>query len=249
MMRTMECPEARVSLGVYVLGAIDPADRALVDAHVATCRDCRDELAGLAGLPALLARVSPQEAMALAASDIPPPPDMADIVAGIVDEARVPPRELLGTVLDLAAARRRRLLEVGLGVAAALIIAVGVFSGLRLSSSPASSTTASEQTYAGPALGPWQTVTSSAQGVSAAVSYRPMGWGTELAVKVSGIPLGVGCQLWVIGPDGGKTLAGSWVTDDHEGAVSYPASSGQASDGMHGFVITVGKSKSLTLTT
>ncbi len=54
-----------MSLGVYVLGAIDPAERALVDAHLATCRDCRDELAGLAGLPALLARVSTEEAIAL----------------------------------------------------------------------------------------------------------------------------------------------------------------------------------------
>ena len=28
MTQAIECPEARVSLGVYVLGAIDPADRA-----------------------------------------------------------------------------------------------------------------------------------------------------------------------------------------------------------------------------
>ena len=42
---TMDCPEVRISLGVYVLGAIDPAERAVVDAHLATCRDCRDELA------------------------------------------------------------------------------------------------------------------------------------------------------------------------------------------------------------
>ena len=66
MTQAIECPEARVSLGVYVLGAIDPADRALVDAHLTTCRDCRDELAGLAGLPALLSRVSAEEAFALA---------------------------------------------------------------------------------------------------------------------------------------------------------------------------------------
>ena len=68
MTQAIECPEARVSLGVYVLGAIDPADRALVDAHLTTCRDCRDELAGLAGLPALLSRVSAEEAFALAAT-------------------------------------------------------------------------------------------------------------------------------------------------------------------------------------
>ncbi len=70
----MQCPEARVSLGVYVLGAIDPAERAQVEGHLATCRDCRDELAGLAALPALLARVTVEEAVALAASDGPPRP-------------------------------------------------------------------------------------------------------------------------------------------------------------------------------
>jgi hypothetical protein len=48
------CAEARQALGVYVLGAISPAERALVDRHLAVCRDCRDELAGLAGLPGLL---------------------------------------------------------------------------------------------------------------------------------------------------------------------------------------------------
>ena len=70
----MDCPETRLSLGVYVLGAIDPAERALVDAHLATCRDCRDELAGLAGLPALLARVSAEEAFALAGDRRPGTP-------------------------------------------------------------------------------------------------------------------------------------------------------------------------------
>ena len=29
------CAEARIALGVYVLGAIDPAERVLVEAHLA----------------------------------------------------------------------------------------------------------------------------------------------------------------------------------------------------------------------
>ena len=66
---TWDCADAKMSLGVYVLGAIDPAERALVDAHLATCRDCRDELAGLAGLPALLARVNPDEVSRIRADD------------------------------------------------------------------------------------------------------------------------------------------------------------------------------------
>ena len=69
MTPTWDCTEARLSLGVYVLGAIDPAERTLVDAHLLTCRDCRDELAGLAGLPALLARVNPDEISRICADD------------------------------------------------------------------------------------------------------------------------------------------------------------------------------------
>ena len=37
MTRTWDCQEARIALGVYVLGAIDPDERALVEAHLDTC--------------------------------------------------------------------------------------------------------------------------------------------------------------------------------------------------------------------
>ncbi|HTX83832.1 MAG TPA: zf-HC2 domain-containing protein [Streptosporangiaceae bacterium] len=50
------CAEIRLELGVYVLGVIGSADRSVVDAHLACCADCRDELAELAGLPGLLSR-------------------------------------------------------------------------------------------------------------------------------------------------------------------------------------------------
>ena len=69
MTQIWDCTDARASLGVYVLGAIDPAERSLVDAHLLTCPDCRDELAGLAGLPALLARVNPDEISRICADD------------------------------------------------------------------------------------------------------------------------------------------------------------------------------------
>jgi hypothetical protein len=241
MTPTMECPEARVSLGVYVLGAIDPAERALVEAHLTTCRDCRDELAGLAALPALLARVTTEEAIALAASDGPPP-------AGQGGGREAPP-ELLATVIDLTAARRRRRRwrDASLGVAAALIVAVGAFAGLHAGASPGSSPAASGVNYTGQANGPWRTATTSAGGMSASVSYRSMGWGTQLAAKVSGIPIGTSCQLWVIGPGGRRTLAGGWVTDEHEGAVYYPGSAGVPAGGVQGFQVTVAGAKTLSL--
>jgi hypothetical protein len=245
MMQAMECPDARLSLGVYVLGAIEPADRALVDAHLMTCRDCRDELAGLAGLPALLSRVSAEEALALAATEGPPFP--APGLAG----GHEAPKELLATVIDLTAARRkrRRLRDVGLGVAAALIVATGIFGGLRIGASgQAPSSAASGVNYAGQADGPWRTVTTSANGMSASVAYRPMGWGTQLAVKVSGIPVGTPCKLWIINPDGSRTQAGGWVTDDREGAVWYPGSVGAVATGVRGFQVTVRGAGTLSLT-
>ena len=232
--RAMDCPEARISLGVYVLGAIDPAERALVDAHLATCRDCRDELAGLAGLPALLSRVSMEEAIALAESDGPMP--------AAADEAPEPPRELLATVLDLTAARRRRRRwrEAGLGVAAALIIAAGVFGGLRIGSTPAQQPSSAQSgLYVGPPNGPMQTVTGKSGDMTATVSYSAMGWGTQLDTEVTGIPVGTSCQLYVTDSTGHRVLAGGWVTDNVEGTVWYPGSAAVSSKNVTGFQITV----------
>lgn len=242
MTQMMDCSEARVSLGVYVLGAIDPAERAQVDAHLATCRDCRDELAGMAGLPALLARVSTQEAMALAVSAPRPAWE---------EEAAEPPDRLVGTVLDLAAARRRRRRwrEGILSVAAALVIAAGVFGGLRLSSAPAPAQQSAASAWnLGPdgQPGPLQVVSGQSQGMALTVKYQQMGWGTRLAAKVTGIPLGTTCQIWVVGPDNKRVLVGSWTIDEWEGSVWYPASTSMAAADVQKFVVTVGGSGSIT---
>jgi hypothetical protein len=237
--RAMDCPEARISLGVYVLGAIDPAERALVDAHLATCRDCRDELAGLAGLPALLARVSMEEAVALAVTDGPAVP---------LDEITEPPRELLATVLDLTTARRRgrRWREAALGLAAALIIAAGVFGGLRIGSGTAQPSTAAGF-FPGNPNSAWDNAQGQAGTMTAAVSYRSMGWGTQLDTKVTGIPIGTSCQLYVIDSTGQRVLVGGWVTDDDEGAVWYPGSVAVPSKDVTGFQLTVAHGQTIDI--
>jgi anti-sigma factor RsiW len=63
---TIDCAQARISLGAYVLGALEPAERGAVDAHLATCEGCRVELAEIADLPALLASLSEAAVAALA---------------------------------------------------------------------------------------------------------------------------------------------------------------------------------------
>jgi anti-sigma-K factor RskA len=203
-MTEWSCAEARVSLGVYVLGAIDPAERSLVDAHLATCRDCRDELAGLASLPALLARATPEELSRIEGD------------AGAVADEQ-PPAALVGTVLDLAAARRRRTGWRYAATAAAVVaVAAGVFGGLASSgSTPA--------LPFNPGTGTWQQAqgADSITGASANVEFASERWGTVLAAEVEGIPLGTTCHLWVKYNDGTTVDAASWETANDEGYVWY----------------------------
>jgi predicted anti-sigma-YlaC factor YlaD len=223
-----DCAETRISLGVYVLGAIDPAERAMVDAHLVTCRDCRDELAGLASLPALLARVNPEELSRIEAE------------VGTPDAAEPPP-ELIGTVLDLAAARRRRSRWRYAAAAAAVVaLAGGIFGGLS-ASHPASSPAAAFS----PGTGGWDkaTASSTATGATAAIYYSGEDWGTAFAVKVSGIPDGTTCKMWVTYSNGVRAYVTAWMTGEDEGKVYYWGSlpSTPAGYQLASFEITTGK--------
>ena len=232
MTQTWDCTDARTSLGVYVLGAIDPAERALVDAHLLTCRDCRDELAGLAGLPALLARVNPDEISRICADD----------TVRTVTEDR-PPGELIGTVLDLAEARRRRTRWRFLAAAAAVVaIAGGLFAGL--------SSNGTRTVVVPSAAASWETVhaANSVTGATAAVSYSQRSWGAAFQVLVNHIPVGTTCQLWVVHPDGTRTQVAAWTTAHDEGTVWYPGSMPSTAEPISSFQITANHKVLLTAT-
>jgi hypothetical protein len=228
-----DCTDARTSLGVYVLGAIDPAERALVDAHLLTCRDCRDELAGLAGLPALLARVNPDEISRITSEDT---------VRAVTDDR--PPGELIGTVLDLAAARRRRTRWRFAAAAAAVVaIAGGLFGGLS-----SITTTRTVAIPVSPGGTHWETVeaTSAVTGASASVAYSHELWGDAFEVLVDHIPVGTTCQLWVVHPSGTRTQVAAWTTASDEGNVWYAGSMPITAEPISSFQITADKKVLLT---
>jgi Putative zinc-finger len=213
MTQIWDCTDARPSLGVYVLGAIDPAERGLVDTHLLTCRDCRDELAGLAGLPALLARVNPDEISRIRADDT---------VRTVTDDR--PPGELIGTVLDLAAARRRRTRWRFVGAAAAVVaIAGGLFGGL---SSMGTTQTETVAIPATPGNGHWEWVhgANGVTGATVAVGYSKQLWGDAFQVLTDRIPIGTTCQLYVVHPDGSRSQVAAWTTARDEGKVWYSGS-------------------------
>jgi predicted anti-sigma-YlaC factor YlaD len=105
------CGEIRPALGVYLLGAIAPADRSAVASHLARCAECREVLARLAGLPGLLGTVPADDAARLAMED-----------AGGAAEDELPQGVTLRSLLAQVARRRRRRLWRWLAVTAAVVV-------------------------------------------------------------------------------------------------------------------------------
>ncbi len=212
-----QCAVARVELGVYLLGAIEPAQRALVDRHLRACPRCRAELAGLAGLPALLRRVPASEVLQLEREDAahlaPGPPLSA--VAGRMFRIR----------------RRRWCLTA----AAAFLAGIAAASGLQLLHPPAGPPPATVPTWAVTAQG-----ANPVTRAWAAIRYTARPWGTELEVRVTGIPAGTRCQFWVTAPRGQDMAAGGWTIAAGHQAVWYPASAPIPAANVRSFAVTAG---------
>lgn len=195
---TTMCSWVRTSLGVYVLGAIEPAERAEVDAHLPVCSMCRDEVAGLAGLPALLGRISEEQ----------------------ISQVAEPPPALLEQLLAKAAAERpnRRRQWLALGMAAVFVLIVGALIGALL-------TPGSGGSFNPPIAGSPPKVTTSAPAtqqmeersamdpltkVEAWVGMQDEEWGTALTVRLRGAPEGTRCRLYAVSANGHRDAAGAW---------------------------------------
>ena len=158
-----------------------------------------------------------------------------------------PPEELIGTVLDLAEARRRRTRWRFLASAAAVVvIAGGLFGGL------ASIGTSTQVVKVPVADGPvnWETVqaTSKISQATASVSYAHQQWGEAFKVLADRIPIGTTCQLWVVHPDGTRTQVASWTTARDEGTVWYEGSMASTAGTISSFQITANHQVLLTAT-
>jgi Putative zinc-finger len=212
------CREIRQLLGVYVVGAIDPAERVLVDEHLGECPECRDELAGLAGLPAMLSRVpaADVERLSFEPSGLP--------------EMTEPPAELLNSLLRKVAAKRRtRLWRGAVAIAASVAIAAGAATAI-------TELAGSQQPMAARDVA---TGVNAQTHVTAVVDYAPTPWAsTALRVQVSGIKPGTVCQFWVIGQNGRSYKAGSWTVRAPYGQKPwYSVSSPVQASSVHSFEI------------
>jgi hypothetical protein len=71
-------------------------------------------------------------------------------------------------------------------------------------------------------------------------------WGDAFEVLVDHIPVGTTCQLWIVHPDGTRTLAGAWTTAPDEGKVWYGGSMAASDKAISSFQITSGSKVLLT---
>jgi len=189
-----------MSLGVYVLGAADTAERQRLEAHLPTCPACRAELTRLAPLPGLLAGI---------------PESMRDRARAPGRQAWSPGRRARRSAraprparaLPHGGARLRRAAWAGACLAAA------VTAGFWLSSGSGGQHAAA-LTLAG---------TNPATHVSATATLTATSWGTSIQLQVRGLPENVECRLVVRSRTGRTEVSGVWDAWAN-GPVSIPAS-------------------------
>ena len=207
-----------MTLGVYLLGALEPAERSAFESHLSYCDICRTELVRLSPLPGLLNQITPADF----ADDLP---STAVEGAPVVTQAqpitepgplpRLPePQKPLDTpvreVSDTPGLRRSsRYWRVAAAAAAVVVLVVaGVFGWGALRQPP-----------------PDDGVTWSVEAGDTSVQARLVEheWGTEIQSEIHGVPPGRECYLKVYDHYGKWEVAGWWGTD-HDPNAEIPAS-------------------------
>ncbi|MFF0342070.1 anti-sigma factor family protein [Kribbella sp. NPDC004875] len=187
----------RTELGAYALGALEPAEVAAVDEHLATCADCRAELAELTEMKDFLGEVPPE-------AFLDGPPEGGDLLL------QRTLREVRGLEADPPARTRRpKRRSRWLLVAAALVVVAGALGGgvvLGRQTAPQA-----EEPTAG-----YKEVTTvdTATGTTMATTVEPRtGW-SWVQVQVKGLNAGDQCQLVVTDKAGKTWVAGSWLVSE-----------------------------------
>ena len=178
---TLDCTDATVSLGAYVVGALDHAERVELEAHLASCPMCRDELAELAPLPGLRSRLTVDEVLA--------GPPTVDSAGGSA---------LLERLLAAAARERRHASRLRLvSAAAAVVLLAGAGAGAVVATRGQSTN--------------WQQTATAASGpVHLRVKLADQASGTKLDMTMWGVARGQRCSLVAVGRDGRTEDAGWW---------------------------------------
>jgi anti-sigma factor RsiW len=193
----MTCPLG-LSLGAYALGSLTGREREDVAAHLRDCTQCRDELAGMAGVVGLLHRLSVPSETA---------PDSLPPQAGAV----ISPKH------TAKRARWRRPKVLMTAVTAVVLAITGVLTvpltGLVRGDRTSTRDVATSATWS--ARDP-------ASGVVASARMQPQQWGTSVQLRLTHLPARLECRLVVTRMDGSGQTIGTWRSG-YRGSVTVPA--------------------------
>lgn len=206
------------TLGVYLLGALEPEERSAFESHLYGCDICRAELVRLAPLPGLLNQITItdfDETSELPTPAFDPVPPIA-LVEPVVPEEPEP--DLPVETLRKPWTRRRWQVLTGAAAAVVLLVA-GLFGYQALWGADASS----ERSVTWEANDP-------NSGVHAQIQLTEKSWGTDIKVWMSEVPGSKECRLVVMAKDGYRSrvdpyveIAG-WWTSGHSAADDIPGS-------------------------
>jgi hypothetical protein len=191
----------RSPLAAYALGALEPDEARVVDAHLADCPECRAELAELAALEAALGEVPPE-------AFLDGPPEGGDLMLQ---------RTLRQVRTERARTGRRSqfLLAAGVTGLVAAALAGGALIGRGTAPTAPTQAGGPPSVSASPSTLPSgsRPVAGTDQGTGASVRgvvVPAAGW-VRVHVKVDGVPAGVPCRLLVVPKSGAPVQAGSWL--------------------------------------
>ncbi len=198
--------EEEAMLGPYALGALGGPEARAVEAHLEGCVACRAEAYSLREMAAVLGEVPPE-------AFLDGPPGGGDLVLQ---------RTLRQMRKERAGGSWRRAAVAGLVAAAALagVFWAGTVTGEDSPADVAAAPTATS-TATPPPPPPGTMVasaTDSASGARMTVRVTPAAAWVRLHAAVTGLPPGERCTLVVVGRDGSRTPAGSWVVGSGEHA-------------------------------
>lgn len=191
-----------VDLAGYLTKSLDAEQARQVEEHLAGCAECRTEVESLQEWTMALEAVP--EAMLLDG-----PPEGGDLLL----------QRTLRQIRDESTGRRHRrtaLVSAAAAVIVAAAIASGVVVGRGTVEGPREALPVPSQPVEATTIPGTKTATAvdADTGARITVAVAPaLGW-VRIKAAVSGIPAGERCLLEVIGKDGTKVLAGSWVVSE-----------------------------------
>jgi hypothetical protein len=175
--------DPHLDVGAYVLGVLDDADMFRFEQHLAVCHHCGQQLDELSGLVPVLAELAPAGAG-------------APVLPG--GEA------MLGRLLDSVSVERgRRRRRRWLALAAAAVLVVG---GPTVAVIATQDKDSSQPTVALSYKG-----SDAATGVKASLGMTDKGWGTDVALQLSGVKGPLTCELVAISKDGTQQTVSTWT--------------------------------------